>query len=90
MDSSKIKTIIIVAVAALIALYLGISAATGTGTHSSAGPATGASHGANGYKPSYGTKENNQKAIVVNVWLGDKGNPAAALFTRQQVQAMMQ
>jgi hypothetical protein len=72
------------------AIGLGISAATATGTHSSAGPATGASHGANGYKPSYGTKENNQKAIVVNVWLGDKGNPAAALFTRQQVQAMMQ
>lgn len=70
---------------------LGMSAAMAPShANGGAGAGAGASRGSNSYKPSHGSaSKNDQKPIIVNLWLGGKGDPAAALYMRQQVQGMV-
>lgn len=65
------------------------SGGTGSSTSAVKSRETAARGGSSTSSKSWGKKEENNQPITVNLYLGDKGDPSAALYMRKQIEAQI-
>lgn len=65
------------------------NAASSTGKSGSAGGGASRSSATDAYRPSYGKKSEDNKPIVVQVYVGDSSDPGAILFATKQVETRL-